>query len=134
MSKIKSITVVFGNHRDMQARKEYTYPYTLKEDIKPWDIVLVQTYYGPQIATVRTVSQTATLASQGYDAEEKAAVLEILQSKEMDKLNMTERMKQIKERIKQRAKKIDERKVYEAYAKEDKEIAAMIEEMKQLEG
>lgn len=126
---MKYATVKFLNSMDDGYSQAYTF--TNEVGAAPYDTVIVRTRYGISIAIVDSVSDELPLTLSTTNGMKE--VMEIIQCETTAKITRYNKSKALKEQMKQRAKSLDERQIYEVYAKSDPEMAELLAQLKELD-
>ena len=126
---MKYAEVKFYSQRD--AGEADSYCYKLPDAVKAseFDNVLVETRYGVALAQVTKIMEKQPTMRYGTITK---SVLEVIKSAFLDKETKKEKAKALTKKLKEKAKKMDEIKVFEAYAEQDPEFADMLAELKKL--
>lgn len=129
------VGVRFTSSRDFQSNSTYYFKNSDKVQLSEFDTVIVDTRYGLQMAVVYNVFEAKKdLPKNGLatDFTINKSVLEKIESKVMTLMMKSERVKALKKKMQEKAKKMDEIRLFEVYAKDDPEMAAMLEQVKEL--
>ena len=129
------VGVRFTSSHDFQESVTYYFKNSEKIKLSEFDTVIVDTRYGLQLAVVYSVFNTKKdLPKNGMatDYTINKSVVEKIESKVMTLMMKSERVKALKKKMQEKAKKMDEIRLFEVYAKDDPEMAAMLEQVKEL--
>ena len=127
---MKYAIVKFLSSKDEGYAQGYLYENTVKA--KKYDTVIVPTRYGLSLATVDQLTDS-TDSFKGYYGGAIKQIDEVIESKAVGKLMKEQKRKDLTKKLKAEAKKLDEVKVFEAYADQSPEFAAMLQELKDLD-
>lgn len=132
---MKYTSVKFLSSKDYPSGTEYTFKNSLGIKLKKYDAVIVDTVYGLAVATVENPdADIRKLSIRGMDScTITREILEKIDSKAIKEHTKPMRIKSLKKEIEQTIKKMDQTKVYEQYAAQSPELAAMLEQLKELE-
>ena len=129
------VGVRFTSSHDFQESVTYYFKNSEKIKLSEFDTVIVDTRYGLQLAVVYSVfNAKKDLPKNGMatDYTINKSVVEKIESKVMTWRMKSERVKALKKKMQEKAKKMDEIRLFEVYAKDDPEMAAMLEQVKEL--
>lgn len=133
------VKVDFLSDRSSESSNGYIYEDKLSRALKKYDTVIVPTRYGLTIAVVKGTyneQQKNNLMRNKYRFSQSdiRAVAEKIKSKAVEDIVKADKVADIKRKLESEVKKIDEVKKFEAYAELSPEVAAMLEELKELNG
>lgn len=133
------VKVDFLSDRSSESSNGYIYEDKLSRALKKYDTVIVPTRYGLTIAVVKGTyneEQKNNLMRNKYRFSQSdiRAVAEKIKSKAVEDIVKADKVADIKRKLESEVKKIDEVKKFEAYAELSPEVAAMLEELKELNG
>ena len=129
------VGVRFTSYHDFQNNSTYYFKNSDKVELSEFDTVIVDTRYGLQLGVVYDVFEAKKdLPKNGLatDFNINKSVLEKIESKVMALMMKSERVKALKKKMQEKAKKMDQIRLFEVYAKDDPEMAAMLEQVKEL--
>ena len=134
----KYVGVKFTSSHDYTAGIVYYFKNTSKLKISNYDTVIVDTRYGLQLAVVTSLHDkkdtfSSNLSRATYEFEINKSVVEVIESKIISEMQNAEKIKDLKAKLRARAKKMDEKKVFEAYAADDAEMASLLKELNKLD-
>lgn len=130
MSVPKYVGVKFTSEHAFSRTSVYYFKNSKKLKLEEHDAVIADTRYGIQLAVV--VNTLEEKPEPNMDQITKT-ILEKIKSKHIDELQKIEKVKSLRKKMQERAKKMDEAKLYEMYAEKDPEMAAMLEEFNKLQ-
>lgn len=131
MTKKKYAVVKFLSTKDEALSQGYTYDNEI--GAKKYDAVIVPTKHGISLAVVTKLTdnfETDYGSIRGVGVIKKIA--EVIQSEEVAKVTNAEKKKDIKKKLEEAVKKMDDVKRYEMYAAENPEFADLLKEYKEV--
>lgn len=136
---MRYVKIDFLSDRSSESSNGYIYKDELSRALKKYDTVIVPTRYGLTIGVVKGTyneEQKNNLMRNRYKFSQSdiKSVAEKIKSKAVEEIVKADKVADIKRKLDSEVKKIDEIKKFEMYAELSPEVAAMLEELKELNG
>lgn len=131
MTKYKYAVVEFLSSKDKETAQGYTYQN--KIGAKKYDSVVVPTRYGLSLAVVVKLTDKLETYHNQYAIPEIKEIAEVVASKEVAKLMIERKRKDIKKKLEAEVKKMDDIARFELYAEKSPAFAKLLKELKDLE-